>query len=429
MRNPFKGWRNKAEPVQEKKSTTLSIPPGSFLHYVFTGGGYVTAQQAASFYRSTSAIATAVDMIAGSIEQIKPVIETEDGKFESDSPVLDFLKSPNGFDGWHNFVGSIARNWLLKHDSLISSSGNVKFPPHEAFPVSLQEVSVVQDIDEYPGSYIVTSGPIRGNFLRDELRNEFKTRFYAGNLKEIFHIRGYSSRVTKIDSDSPLQAAANEARQIIKGKTHNLKMLENGGRLSLIISFKDETDDDEHKERVKRINEQYGGPEKTGKIGVISGQDMSVQEFGMSNKDMDYKDLELMAALAIYLRYHIPLPLVTNDSATFSNMESSIQILYDQAVLPNADIVFSGLTDFLFPRFGLDTSKSRITYNPESIGPLKKRMLDEVEQRRKINVETDNEIRSLLPNREPYEGGDIKYQPANLVPIGEDVFTSDNNDT
>lgn len=429
MKLPF-GWGNKANPVTEKKSTTLSITTGSFLHYVFTGGGYVTAAQAANFYRSTSAVATAVDMIAGSIEQIKPVIETEDGKFESDSPVLDFLKNPNGFDGWHNFVGSITRNWLLKHDSLISASGNVKFPPHEAWPVSMQKVSVVQDIDEYPGSYIVPAGPIRGNFLRDELRNEFKTRFYDGNLKELFHISGYSSRGTNTDSDSPLQAAAAEARQIIKGKTHNLKMLDNGGRLSLIVAFKDETDDDEHQQRVKRINEQYGGSDNAGKIGVISGEDMSIKEFGMSNKDMDYKDLESMAALAIYLRYHIPLPLVTNDSATFSNMEKSIEILYDQAVLPNADIVFSGLTSFLFPRFGLDASKSRLTYNPESIGPLKQRMLNEVEQRKKINVETPNEIRSLLPNREPIsEGGDKIYQAANLVEIGSDLLTEDNNDT
>ena len=428
MKLPF-GWRNKAKLVHEKKSTSFNLTPGSFLHYIFSGGSYITAAQAAAFYRNTSAVATAIDLIADGIEQIEPVIKTADGKFESESPVLDFLKKPNGFDRWHNFIGSVARNWLLKHDSLISAAGNVKREPIEAWPVSLQDVSVVQAVDEYPANYLVTSGPIRGNFLRDEQRNDFRVRFYAGNLKELFHIRGYSSRTTKIDSDSPLQAAANEARQIIKGKSHNLKMLDNGGRLSLLIAFKDETDDDEHNQRVKRINEQYGGAENAGKIGVISGSEMDIKELGMSNKDMDYKDLETMAGLAIYLRYKIPLPLVTNKAATFNNMGTSIELLYDQAVLPNADIVFSGLTDMLFPRFGMDPAKEKITYNPESIEPLKKRMLDEVEQRRKIGVETDNELRSLLPNREPYEGGDIKYQPANLVPIGTDLFTEDNNDT
>ena len=53
-----------------------------------------------------------------------------------------------------------------------------------------------------------------------------------------------------------------------------------------------------------------------------------------------------------------------------------------------------------------------------------------MEQRKKINVETTNELRSLLPNREPItEGGDQVYQPANLVAVGQDLFTDDNNNT
>ncbi len=425
--NP-KSWFGKIE----RKSSQISIAPGSFLDYALRGGSYISARQAADFYRNTAAVATAVDMIADSIEQIKPVIEDKDGKFIDDHEILDFLKRPNGFDVWHSFIGTLSRNYLLKHDTLMTSAGNVMRPPIEMWPVSLQVASVTQGIDDYPFNYIVPSGPIKGNFTRNEKNRKIGIRFYDGSLKEIYHISGFSSRITKTESDSPLQAASNEARQIVKGKSHNLKLLENGGRLSLLIAFNDEDSvgDDVHKDRIRKINEQWGGEENIGKIGVISNADISeIKELGTSNKDMDYANLESMASMAIYLRYKIPLPLVDNSASTFNNLSTGIELLYDNSVLPTVDVLFSGLTYFLFHRFGIDPSKQRITYNPEAIGPLKKRKLAEVEQRRKIAIETINELRSLLPGREPLKKGDILYQAANLVPVGEDLFTDDNNDT
>ncbi len=433
MKQFFKNFIQKilpGEPDIKKKSAGALVDASTWLYYVLAGGDYISASQAASFYRNTAAVATAIDMIADGIEQIQPVIQTDEGKFKADSPVLDFLKKPNGFNQWHRFIGDVARNYLLKHDALITGAGNIKRPPIESWSQSLQEASIMEGSDQYPQTYIITNGAIKGTFTRNEKNRIFGARFYDGNLKELFHITGYSSRTTKTQSDSPLQAAANEARQIIKGKTHNLRLLDNGGRLSLLIAFNDESaiDDDEHKERVKRINEQYAGAENAGRIGVISNADISQMiEMGKSNKDMDYANLESMASMAVYLRYRIPLPLVTNIASTFNNMGTAIELLYDNAILPTADVLFAGLTAFLFPRYGLDASKERLTYNPESIEPLKKRRLAEVEQRKKISVETTNELRSLLPNREPIENGDTLYQPANLIPIGDDLFTEDNN--
>lgn len=108
-------------------------------------------------------------------------------------------------------------------------------------------------------------------------------------------------------------------------------------------------------------------------------------------------------------------------------MEQGVQLLYDWAVLPLADTLFSGLTSFLLPRYGLDPRKVKITYNPESIQALKQRKLDELEQRKKIGIETINELRELMPNRDAIDGGDELYQLATLVPIGSDPFTDAND--
>ena len=430
--NPKNWFTSKQIPVSEKKSHTIPLPKGSILERIFSGNGStITARQAAEFYRNTPSVATAVDLIADSIEQIQPVLQTQDGKFEDSHEILDFLKSPNGFDTYHNFIGQLARNYLLTHDSLLTIAGNIRSKPLEMWAVSMQNVSPIQGVDEYPLNYVVSSGALRGNFIRDESNRKIGARFYDGVLKELFHIKGYSSTVEQIRGDSPLQAAANSIKQIISGQLHNLSILNNGGRLSLLIAFKDEggeIDDDEHQDRIQAINEQFGGINNAGKIGVFSNADVSeVKEFGINNKDMDYSTLESMAAQGVYLRYKIPLPMVTTDASTFNNLLTAIEIFFDNAVLPLADVLFSGLSFALMHRFGLDPLKERLTFNPESIQPLKKRRLEEVKLRKEINIETINELRSLLLARESLgEEADILYQQANLIPLAADQETSDN---
>lgn len=428
-------WLRKKQPekaIEKKGKSQIPIAPGSFLNYILTGGGTVTAEQAMAFYRENSAIATSVDLIAGSFEQIQPVLETKDKEgnktFDSEHEIIQKLRKPNEFDAWQKFAGDISRHYLLTHDSLISFLGNIRRPPGACYSVKPQNVSVLQDIrDLYPQTYIIPQGAGRGTYSR--ATSPRGVNFYDGNLKEIYHIMGFSSRPDNLSGDSPLEAAALDARQQIEGNIHNLQMLKEGGRLSLIFSFNDEgketITDDEHKERKKRIYEDLSGSHNSGKICVLSGSDVSVTEAGKTNKDMDYARLMEMAAFAIYNRYRIPLPLITTIASTFNNMQTAVEQLYDFAVLPHAEIIFGGLSLFFLPRYGIDPMLVRITYNPDSITALKNRRLSELEKRRKMNLETTNELRADLA-REPAEGGDVLYQPANLVPVGDDIYTEDN---
>lgn len=419
----LKFWE-KPEIKSGGRVSQIPIQRGSLLDMIF-GDGRMTPQSAMQFYRSSSSVAIAVDMIADEVEHLMPVIQMEDGKYIQDHDLLRMLKSPNGFDNWAGFIGAAARNYLLTRECFFYAGGGVSRPPLEMFSVKPQTISSVENaVDKYPQSFLITEGRAHGNYVRVEKAK--KINYYDGGLREVFRVHGYSSRVDESRADSPLEAVALEARQQIQGRVHNLSLLNNGGRLSLIVQFKDSIGEDEHIARRDSIKAQVAGASNAGGIFSVSSADMEIHEMGTTNKDMDYAELDAVAREALFLRYKIPLPLVSNDASTDNNMQHAVFHLYDRAVLPLADVLLDGLGRMLLPRYGIDPQRACLTYNPESIDALVARRVDMLLARQKLGVETINELRAQLPNREPLEGGDTLYQASTLVPVGTDLFTDDN---
>jgi len=184
-------------------------------------------------------------------------------------------------------------------------------------------------------------------------------------------------------------------------------------------------DAEDFEEVKQRVRSQYGGAQNAGEIGVTAGGKLDIKEAGINNKDMDFANLQRMAREAVALQYKVPLPLLSTDAATFNNYREAKLALYDDAVLPLADRIFAGLSDLLLPRYGLDPSRTRITYDMDDITALATRRNEELKLRREINIESTNELREMI-GREPAQGGDQILAPANMVPIATDVFTNDN---
>lgn len=397
------------------------IGQGSFAEYILGYSSYFSASKAMQFYRQSSAVAMAVDMIADEIEKIRPVLKTEDGSFDVDADVLSIINKPNGFETRHDFVGQLVRNYLLTHDAFLYAEGSLNRPPLNMFVAPNQDVSITENgVDKYPNSYSIGSGMSKGTYTREEINRAM--RFTQGGIRELYQVNGYSSHSSRTNSDSPLQAVALEVRQLINARYHNLRLLENGGRLSLIAVFNDIDTEDQIEVLRDNLNSQMAGPRNAGKIAVIGADEMDLKEVGTNNKDMDFFNLDQAAAQVIARRYKIPLPLINNDASTFNNLEQSVYHFYDMAVLPVFEKVFSGLSHFLLPRYGIDPSKARITYNPDDIDALRGRKIEELSKLIKDNAITINEYRDNI-SLEPVEGGDDIYMPATLVPVARDSFT------
>lgn len=415
----------------EKKSIGHSVGQitGNPLMELLFSGTKLNPAAAMNFYQQVASVSTAVDCIADEIQGISPVLENnKTGKIVADHDVIKLLTNPNGAESGNMFLSSLSRHYLLTHDAYIYAAGSVNRPPAELWAVKPQNVSVSKSMDGYAHSFIVSNGKGSGNYTRKQDRR-MGWRYYDGSLEELYRISSFSSSSDNVRPDSPLNSAALEARQQILGRYHNLRILENGGRLSLVAIFKDTMDQEQHDMRRHKINEQMAGADNAGKIGVISADDLEIKEFGNTNKDMDFAELDKTAREAIYLRYKVPLPLVSMDASTFNNLEQAVYHLYDRAVIPTYSYLMTGVTRMLLPRYGMDPSEWTITYNPEDIPALQSRRVDELKKRKDIGIETINELRSFLPGRGPVEGGDDIMQPATMVPIASDLNTDDANYT
>lgn len=418
-------WGQKNHSIETKSSTRvlgLSEELGSFLKFGARGTA-VTPTSAMNLYNKSSAVSIPINYIAEAFASINPVLK-EGTEIITDHPVLDLLQSPSPFYSQDLFLENLGKNYLITGEAELIAVGNINRPPLELQPINPKNVTINEGNHGLAVSMIVSGQTLVGAYQL--VMRGRSVRYLRGNLSEIKQIRNYSTRDNSlIRGQSPLVSASAEARQHIEGGKHNVSLLINGGRVSLVFNFQADMDDDDFQATKQRVMDQYGGATNAGQIGVTAGAKLQIEELGKSNLDMDFKNLQEMARQAVALQYKVPLPLIFLDATSFNNYKESKAALYDDAVLPLADRIFGGLSDFLLPRYGLDPAKIRITYSMDQITALASRRNEELKLRRELNLETTNEMRTLI-GREPVDGGDTILVPANLIPVGTDLFTDDN---
>ncbi len=88
--NQMKFWK-KPEVKSGGRVSEIPIQRGSLMDMIF-GGGRMTPQAAMEFYRTSSSVAIAVDMIADEIEHLQPVIQTEESRTAAYAEVAQWLR-------------------------------------------------------------------------------------------------------------------------------------------------------------------------------------------------------------------------------------------------------------------------------------------------------------------------------------------------
>lgn len=420
---PISQWFGKSKAPTEKKSKTL----GQILRPFINANELTaaTSSGALQLYRRSSAVSIVVDKIVRQIKQLEPImLKNNRQDVETSNDILSLLANPSPDWTRTRFMESVATNFLVTETSFIWAAGNVNRLPLEMAPINSNIVTVSVSADDVPTAYQVTTGPYAGIYKRTEQRVNGKrvVRYLSGNMAELAVIRGSdSSSSSGMHPESRLRPIQDEINQVLGANRHNLAMIANGGRLSLVFTLNGSPADDQFTHAEQALHDKFSGPNSAGSMAVVAGESTSIQEFGITPKDMDFETMQKTAILRVAQEYDIPGVLVLNDSATFNNMSEARQMMWDDAVFPTVRYIYEGLEDFLLMRSGTPDEDADLWFDELDVPALRMRRIEEIVKRKDINAETTNELRKDLGKETDIDGGDVIYQSATQVPLGNPV--------
>lgn len=421
----FSREKKTAEPVETKSN----VPFHAFYNLI-TGSpeySHVSAWQALRYYKTVAPVATCIDKITDEFKALQPSLYNKKKQnFDPDHPIIQFLSHPNAAVSSTDFLKSVSNYYEITGKAYLMAIGNPNRPPLEIYSVPPQHVTPQMGTDGFV-SYFEVNTPNsdkKGRFVRKEVNKRF--RYFDEMDRELWQIKDFNPDGCGSNGDgfSRLNPIYYEIEQFLHGSDHNLSLLKNGGRLTGAL-VTDQVLSDEAFERLQEEITKYTGMGNAGKFGLFEGG-VKFQEMGKSLRDMDFATLMAAKKEDISSRLNVPLPLVSSTRQTLNNMETSMVMLYFNAVLPLANKLFEEITLFIGPRFKL-TADEVISIDLATIPALQSWRIENLKRRKEIGVESTNEYRSLL-GREPAANGDAILAPATLAPIGQDIQTEDNRD-
>jgi HK97 family phage portal protein len=392
----------------------------SFIDYLLDKNEtQLAAYQAVSYFDRCAPLFDAIDRICYAFSIIDPIVYDEKNKeFVEDHPVIELLKNPNLEISGSDFMYSLLAFLILTGNSYIVGSGlNQNSPPSQLFIRHPQQIYPRQTSDGSISSYTLNTGSESKIYKRtpdlDEGMRYLSTS--SGIFSELFPLKTFNpvSHKFGVIGSSILNSIYYDIEQFISAGKHNLSLLKRGTTLSGVFKVDGAMPDDQQMERLRaQINEYFSGDQNSGRPFLAGNLDFTPSQ--QSNRDMDFLELKKGVESTIYKNLKIPPPLISGEFSSFANMNVSIDIFYDQGVIPWLERIYDSLTKFLMPKY--DNSEDLVIwYNIKDIPALEARRIDNIKNLQETNAFTTNQIRAELGEHPMQEGGKI-YMPAGLVP-------------
>ncbi len=424
--------------LRKQKSSSnacvTSWPSASFANFLTLRGHHnLAAHQAINYYRQVAAAGTSIDTIAREIASLEPLLfNQEDNQFTLSDPLLTFLQRPNADSTWNEFMTRLSAFRIITGNSYIWANSVSQKPDSrllELRVINPQNVSFNSDGNGNVSSITMTNatGSKDATFFPHETA-QLGLRFYdgprgSGTGNELWQIKDFNPASGSVVGMSRLVHIFFELEQSIESSQHNWSLLKNGMRPTVMIIPEDDLTPDGQELLKDMVKEFQVGSENAGRP-IFGGGVKEVKDLIKSNRDMDFVNLKKSILQCIYNGLNFPLALVSTDSMTFSNLGQARELLYDNAVLPEAKRSFNELTNMIIHRYP-DVADSRIIFNENSIPALKDRQVRQAVDLKNTGSYTRNEIRKTLGDEKLEEGGDVILGPVSEVPNAVDGFTDD----
>jgi HK97 family phage portal protein len=310
----------------------------------------------------------------------------KDGLTVEDHPVLKILRNPNPLQNGNAFLEAVSAYLLLAGNSYLALS----CPQNESYIQELytlrpDHIHVKFNSDGFPTSYI---------YALEDRKQE----------SPIDPLTGWS-RILKISLFNPLESTSSNhisspmvaARRHIDLYnaiiSHNLALLQNGGCPSGAFVVENSLTQSQRQQLKESIQSTCQGEKNGGRILVLEGG-IQWKEMGFSPHQLNFADGINAASRAIAQAFGVPPMLIglTGD-ATFSNYKEARMHLWEDTILPMADMIFNHLSRWLGPLFK-DTFE--ITYDLDKITALSPKRDSAWERIQSADYLTVNEKRKAM---------------------------------
>ena len=308
-------------------------------------------------YKRNSILGLAVDKIADDIAGIKFGIEINGNMVDKDHPIYRMfnVRPHPEMSAYHFFR-------CMMIDLLVSG---------EAFPRVLRKGEDRVIANNTPTNKMIGMELLRSNYMNvidDGYRiTNYDYQGVSGGsdkqdlMNSVKHIK-FDNPTELVHGLSPIQSIYREVLLHDMVIEHNLALLENGGRPSILVEaeapigadgkpmYKKES---EMRAVEKIVSDKIKGVNNAGSI-PITDKKLKIHDLQKSAKDMDYNTSREISAKLIGARYFIPEEFIGHGNKAYSNTYEAKLSLAEEGVIPKAKLALSDLNEMIDKEFKED---------------------------------------------------------------------------
>jgi HK97 family phage portal protein len=314
-------------------------------------------------------------------------------------PLLNLIARPNPRQDGAGFLEAVTAHLLLSGNAYVEAvtlagEGAVRADVRELYALRPDRMKVVPGADGWPDAYDYSAGGRTVRFAQD------------GALPPILHLTLFNP----LDDHyglAPLEAAAVAVDTHNAAAKWNKALLDNAARPSGALVYAGPEGavlTDAQFDRLKKeLADTYQGAANAGRPLLLEGG-LDWKAMSLSPKDMDFMDAKNAAAREIALAFGVPpMLLAIPGDNTFANYQEANRVFWRGGVLPLANRILSGLTQWLAPAFGANLRLVPDTDRVEALAADRAALWERVTNAPFLTV---NEKRAAT-GYAPVEGGDV----------------------
>lgn len=307
-------------------------------------------------------------------------------------PLLDLLHCPSPRQAGSAFIEAVLGYLLLAGNSYIEAVSDHQDRVSELYPLRPDRVKVVPGPTGIPLAYQYTVASQTKEIPVDAV----------GGESSMLHLKLFNP-LNDWYGLSPIEVAAASIDQHNAVASHNLSLLQNGGRPSGAFIVRSTQLTPEQRASLRdSLKSHYEGEGNAGRMLFLEG-DLDWREMGLSPKDLDFVEGKSMSAREIAQAYNVPPMLVgIPGDATFSNFREARYHLWEDTILPLLDYLTDELNHWLVRQF---CPHLRLKYDIDSVSALAPRREDAWAKIAQATFLTINEKRRAV-GYEPIADGD-----------------------